>query len=645
MALALYRTYRPATLAQVVGQEHVTEPLARALEAGRIHHAYLLSGPRGCGKTSTARILARSLNCEKGPTASPCGQCRSCQELAPNGPGSLDVVEMDAATHRGVDDARDLRERAVYAPAVARYKIYIIDEAHQLTTEAANALLKLIEEPPPHLRFIFATTEPDKILPTIRSRTFHYGFRLVPIAVLAQLLTGICEAEKVPAEPAALSLVARAGAGSARDSLSILGQLLAGVDESGLTYDQAVRALGVTDQVLIDEFVDALAGNDAAAMFGTVSRMVSAGHDPRRFLTDVLDRLRDLILVQADPSAFSSGLVDLPDAVALTVTKQAERLGQAQLSRAADLVSAGLSEIRGATAPRLQLELLCARVALPSLSDDLPAVLARLEALEREAKRSTERAGVPVASPPRPAPPVAVEPGSAGASEGSPHAATSVESRPPTGRVASAAGSARPADREGPVPPTRPRARASSSGARPTAERATPSPPDSAVARASEVPRAAATQPAAPTSGGTNRSLQDIRASWPDILDRLRQNSRVAWMAFTEAHPLTVSQGTLAVAVADAGRISFLTNSGHGQRLRQAILDALGIDVQVEVVLDPAAASSAKPSRSTPAAVASQPTEDEPSWDDPDATNAGETGLELLAKHLGGRTISQSEDT
>ncbi len=327
MALALYRTYRPGSLAEVIGQEHVTEPLARALESGRTHHAYLFSGPRGCGKTSTARILARSLNCDQGPTAAPCGQCRSCVELAPNGPGSMDVVELDAATHRGIDDARDLREKAIYAPAASRFKIYIIDEAHQLTNEAANALLKLVEEPPPHLRFIFATTEPDKIIPTIRSRTFHYGFRLVPARTLADHLGSVCRAEGVPAEAPALAVVARAGAGSVRDSLSVLGQLLAGAGPEGLTYADAVSALGLTDTSLIDEFVAALSAGSAADMFAIVDVVISAGHDPRRFVTDVLDRLRDLIILRADHEALSKGLIDVPDDEGQRMVAQSQSLG------------------------------------------------------------------------------------------------------------------------------------------------------------------------------------------------------------------------------------------------------------------------------------------------------------------------------
>ncbi|HEX4627457.1 MAG TPA: DNA polymerase III subunit gamma and tau, partial [Gemmatimonadales bacterium] len=294
---ALYRRYRPATFAELKGQDHVTEPLRQALRSGRVHHAYLFSGPRGCGKTSSARILARSLNCEQGPTPDPCGKCASCIALAPSGPGSIDVIEIDAASHGGVDDARDLRERAFYAPVAGRYKIYIVDEAHMVTREGFNALLKLVEEPPPHLKFVFATTEPEKVIPTIRSRTHHYPFRLMPPAVLRGLLEEILENEGVRYEPAVLPVVIRAGAGSARDALSVLDQLLAGSDDAGLTYERAVALLGYTDDSLLDEVCDAFAAGDGAAVFHSVDRVVEAGHDPRRFGADLLDRLRDLIVL------------------------------------------------------------------------------------------------------------------------------------------------------------------------------------------------------------------------------------------------------------------------------------------------------------------------------------------------------------
>jgi len=365
VSLALYRTYRPATLDEVVGQDHVTGPLGRALDNDRVHHAYLFSGPRGCGKTSTARILARSLNCEQGPTSQPCGTCRSCLDLAATGPGSIDVIELDAASHGGVDDTRDLRERAMFAPAASRYKVYIIDEAHMVSTAGFNALLKLVEEPPPHVRFVFATTEPDKVLGTIRSRTFNYTFRLVPTKLLQAHLAQITISEGVPFDPAALTLVAQAGGGSVRDALSILGQLIAGAGPAGLTYEDVVAQLGVTDAALLDVVMEALAEADGATLFGAIDQVVEVGHDPRRFVTDLLERLRDLVVIKNVPDATTSGLLDVPEHRLEAMVAQAGRFSTAELSRAAGLVSDGLSELKGATAPRLQLELLCARLALP----------------------------------------------------------------------------------------------------------------------------------------------------------------------------------------------------------------------------------------------------------------------------------------
>ena len=723
MALALYRTYRPGSLAEVIGQEHVTEPLARALESGRTHHAYLFSGPRGCGKTSTARIMARSLNCEQGPTANPCGQCRSCVELAPNGPGSMDVVELDAATHRGIDDARDLREKAIYAPAASRFKIYIIDEAHQLTNEAANALLKLVEEPPPHLRFIFATTEPDKIIPTIRSRTFHYGFRLVPARTLADHLGSVCQSEGVPAEAPALAIVARAGAGSVRDSLSVLGQLLAGAGPEGLTYADAISALGLTDTSLIDEFVAALSAGSAADMFGIVDVVISAGHDPRRFVTDVLDRLRDLIVLRADHEALSKGLIDVPDDEGQRMVAQAQSLGLAELSRAADLVSVGLGQIKGATAPRLQLELLCARLALPGPGDDLSAVLARLDRLERGgpaapaagSSAAPDQAG---SSRRRTAPSAAADvPAQAGTTQPDPTGPRSQPSSAPSGpppRPATASG--------GPAaPPRRPELRRDAPSAAPTpvtsdvaevpaAELDTPTDPGqtgsaatggtpgsspSAEATATAIAPDAPARPAPPApvamasaGQGGDTAITRIRDAWPAILDRLASSSRVAWTAFHAATPVSCTNGALAVAVAEPGNVRAIAQRGHDERLRQAIIDVLALDLTIDVLHDPeparpgssetggggitAASSRGAPASSpasgspdvTPSAGSSGPATpsaarpadvvreagaapaandvaDEPSPDDPDLDPGGAHGLALITRELGARPIGE----
>ncbi|MCV7343660.1 DNA polymerase III subunits gamma/tau, partial [Mycolicibacterium rhodesiae] len=403
--MALYRKYRPATFAEVVGQEHVTEPLSTALSAHRINHAYLFSGPRGCGKTSSARILARSLNCEQGPTPTPCGVCDSCVALAPNGPGNVDVVELDAASHGGVDDTRELRDRAFYAPAQSRYRIFIVDEAHMVTTAGFNALLKIVEEPPEHLIFVFATTEPEKVLPTIRSRTHHYPFRLLAPKTMRALIEKIIASESVTVDDAVYPLVIRAGGGSPRDTLSVLDQLLAGAEGNRVHYQRALALLGATDVALIDDAVDSLAAGDAAALFGAVESVIDAGHDPRRFAVDLLERFRDLIVLQAVPDAATRGVVDAPDDVLERMREQATKIGPATLTRYAEVVHAGLGEMRGATAPRLLLEVVCARLLLPSASDTESALLQRIERIETRmeitipAGEAGLNSGAPAAAP------------------------------------------------------------------------------------------------------------------------------------------------------------------------------------------------------------------------------------------------------
>ena len=403
--IALYRKYRPGQFSEVIGQDHVVTPLVNALASGQVHHAYLFSGPRGCGKTSSARIMARSLNCEQGPTPTPCGSCQSCRDLAPMGPGSIDVIELDAATHGLVDDARELRDKAFFSPVQSKYKIYIIDEAHQLGPGAANALLKVVEEPPPHVLFIFATTEPDKLIATIRSRTHHYPFRLVAPALLGEHLTKICESEKVKVANGVIPMVVRAGGGSVRDSLSVLGQLLAGAGKDGVSYEIALQLLGFTDGALLDDVIDALAARDAQAIFTTIDRVIDSGHDPRRFTQDLLERVRDLLVLGAvsnnDETAHSL-FRQLPDDQLERMRAQSQLLGPQTLTHVAQVISDGLNQMRGAAAPRLILEFTAARALIPTSGDE--AFLARIERLERNNGIS------PAPQPSKPAPAPAVSP-------------------------------------------------------------------------------------------------------------------------------------------------------------------------------------------------------------------------------------------
>ncbi len=536
--MALYRTYRPATFADVVGQEHVTEPLCRALDSGRINHAYLFSGPRGCGKTSSARILARSLNCVAGPTSTPCGVCASCVALAPGGPGNLDVIELDAASHGGVDDTRDLRDKAGYSPAESRYRVFIVDEAHMVTNAGFNALLKIVEEPPEHLIFIFATTEPEKVLPTIRSRTHHYPFRLLPPQIMRGLLEKICGQEGVQVAPPVFGLVIRAGGGSPRDCLSVLDQLLAGAGADGVTYERALALLGVTDVALIDESVDALSAGDGAALFSAVERLVDAGHDPRRFAVDLLERLRDLILLQAVPDAADRGLVEAPGDQVERMRGEVARIGPATLTRYAETVHAALGEMRGTTSPRLLLEVMCARMLLPAADDAESAVLQRLERIEAQLvggapvdARASVAATVPAAAS-GPGAPVSEpipdtkfvrrsrerpESDEAGETIPDPSATTpTVETAP----------SAEPTAEPAPIDPPQPYEARDPESPREKGESASDSAPDVELPSAVDEPT-----PAPPGSDGpgqpTSPDSAAVRAVWSEVRTKVRDHDKV----------------------------------------------------------------------------------------------------------------------
>ena len=601
MSLALYRKYRPSVFADVIGQEHVTVPLSNALESGKTHHAYLFSGPRGCGKTSSARIMARSLNCEKGPTPNPCGECQSCKDLVANGPGSIDVIELDAATHGLVDDARDLRDKAFFAPVQSKYKIYIIDEAHQLGPGAANALLKVVEEPPPHVIFIFATTEPEKLISTIRSRTHHYPFRLVPPGILTTHLEGICESEGVKVAKGVLPLVVRASGGSVRDALSVLGQLLAGAGKDGVSYEIAIQLLGFTDGALLDDAMDAISARDGATLFQTVDRVIESGHDPRRFTQDLLERLRDLMIVDAlEATNANSILRELPDDQLERMRVQAKNIGQGSLSRAADIAAEGLTQMRGATAPRLILELICGRILLPIGDASEAGLLARIERLERvgniaqgpDTASNSLRSHTPLSQP---------------SSQSDPKPVKEVD---PADYVSPATAEAKRA----PVKTTK-----DVDGAKVVSEAS------SFASQASEAP-----QSAAPKKIDTI-DVAGLRRLWPDVIENVKKRRRLTWSLLSaSAQILGVDDKNITIGIVNSGARDSFVRSESDEILRQAFIEIVGLDRRIEVTVDPSIDTT-----STPEARAVR-TSEAPT----DKTQL--SGAALLAAELGATVISET---
>jgi len=540
VATALYRRYRPESFAEVIGQSHVTDPLMTALRTNRVNHAYLFSGPRGCGKTTSARILARCLNCVEGPTDTPCGVCPSCVELSRDGGGSLDVVEMDAASNGGVDDARDLRERAIFAPSRDRFKIFIIDEAHMVSPQGFNALLKLVEEPPEHVKFIFATTEPEKVIGTIRSRTHHYPFRLIPPAQMLDYAASLCVIEGITVEPGVLALVIRAGGGSARDTLSLLDQLIAGSESNTVSYERAVSLLGYTHATLLDEAVDALAAGDAAAAFGSVDRVIETGQDPRRFVEDLLERLRDLILVAATGAGADAVLRGVPADELERMHGQAKRFGSHELSRAADITNSSLTEMTGATSPRLHLELMIARLLVRSSA---AAVESESAAAGPPSTRSAPATPAPASRP-------------------------SAQTRPPVLPPAAVAEAAESTPTPAPTP--------------------TPNVAVPLVATSPVTSPATPPTPVVPVVPVGPVGTRELLESWPAVLEAISAKNRTAWIVVVSSQVRSLEGDVLTLVFGnESDAASFRPQKGvpggvH-EILRQAILATLGVRVQFKI--------------------------------------------------------------
>ena len=610
MTTALYRRYRPDTFQQVIGQEHVTEPLMAALRANRVNHAYLFSGPRGCGKTTSARILARCLNCEQGPTDTPCGVCPSCVDLATGGSGSLDVVEIDAASHNSVEDARELRERASFAPARDTYKIFILDEAHMVTNQGFNALLKLVEEPPPHVKFIFATTEPEKVIGTIRSRTHHYPFRLVPPPVLEDYLRQLCHSEKVEVGDGVLPLVVRAGGGSVRDTLSVLDQLIGGSDGK-VDYEQAIGLLGFTDISLLDQCVDAIAARDGAACFEVVQRVVSSGHDPRRFVEDLLQRLRDLLILAVAGDQAQAALGSLPVDQLERMQVQARALGAGQLSRCADMCAAALGTMVGATSPRLQLELLMARLLVVGLAQPTTAPRSlpgggsqgvvgaqgqdgagrtgrAPEGSGREAARAAlQRANMAI-------PVLAEAPSGPGVGGG---VGMNVPVAPNAPAAPSVPGSV-PGTPSVPAGPSAASAASSAPAARSAAAAGSATAGSAAQTRsAAQAANSAAVRPAQGPGAGSSSPSELIRNRWGEVLAKVKAASRVTnALVGANAQPGKVSGETFTLIFASPGLVRSFNSGRHPQVVAGALYEALGLRLQIQAVSDGEAAAVVEPS-------------------------------------------------